>query len=73
MNEQDIFRVMKECLLQCKRHRPDLYEILKLEEKYENTIIDYLKNLFYSKETCDLQEFLDQVRKVIDEKKDISK
>ena len=69
-DEQDFSKVMKDLLLLCKHHRPDLNQIFAFEQTYKNTIINYLKNLFYSKETRDLQVLLDELRKVIVERQE---
>ena len=63
LSEEDVFKLMKEFLALCKRHLRDQNQILKLEDIYKKTIVDYLKGIFYSKDTSDLQKLLDGLRK----------
>ena len=63
LSEEDAFKLMKEFLALCKRHLRDQNQILKLEDIYKKTIVDYLKGIFYSKDTSDLQKLLDGLRK----------
>ena len=54
---------MKEFWSLCKSHLGDLNQILILEDIYKKTIVDYLKGIFYSKDTSNLQELINGLRK----------
>ena len=56
MTEEDGMKVMKEFLLLCKRRHGELDQILIFEDIYKTAVVDYLKGVFYSKDTHDLRD-----------------